>query len=134
MCQAAKNEVNFSKPIDFDRSIRNLNVFNSTAGERSYLSPSNNYHYYTGLGRTYDMQYVMTGWALEKQYSGSAMAYYAGYSFLGRGIANLLNGNGYKTNFFDNENGGGLMFGFWGAKRYDSFSTFAKSSCECIGK
>lgn len=45
MCQAAKNEVNFSKPIDFARSIRNLNVFNSTAGERSYLSPSNNYHY-----------------------------------------------------------------------------------------
>ena len=131
MCHVASYENNFDSPKDFARSIRDVDIRNTEPGELNYLPTHPNHHYETGLGPVYDMQYVMTGWALDTQVRGSANIYYAGYSVLGRGLGNLMNGRGFNTNFFDNANGSGLQFGIWGAKQYSSFMDFANGTCHC---
>lgn len=133
MCSAAEYEASFESPLDFAKSIRDIGN-PLRLGEHDFL-PSDGFavgfHYDTGLGKSYDMQYVLTGWALETQVVGSAGPLYGAYRVFGAGLGGLVLQGQSNINFTDPANLGGLNFGIFGARRFSSFSDFSNNACGC---
>ena len=112
-----QHEANFESSVDFARAMFDIDIsseyflagalevdFLRNLAQWPYITKTAGHGYDRSIGYCLnyielDMQYFLMGWAIEKQIVGIARDLYTGYSLFGRGLGNLLDGNGFKPNF-----------------------------------